>query len=523
MRSSAEASSTSLLRATLARVGRTPHARSKKTGAPPLEVRGPSGQTSTVPAVIRRPARMCSEDREFLPAAIEIVQTPPSPIAVAFIWLICAVFVAALAWAYFGHVDIYAIASGKIQPSGRSKVIQPLEAGRVVAIFVENGSRVEAGDILLELDPTETAADREALVRDLESTDAEIARRKAAVQGMRLDHPTVLPIAFPSTISSVVRSREEAVLAVDVAQLSATLETLKSQIAQNRATIVRLNSSIAARGKVIALTKERVDMRETVDKKGAGSRAQVIDALERYESEVSNQVGETGQLRETEAAIEANERKMAETVAQFVADQTQKLAEAERKRDRLSQELIKAGSKNERTRITAPASGIVQQLAVNTVGQVVTTGQALMTIVPPDAPLEIEALILNKDIGFVRVGQEAVVKVDAFPFTRYRTIDGIVSRVSADAVDMRTAPNLSEASAAVRPQATSPSSGPGGPELAFPATISLARQSIEVAGRNVNLSPGMTVTVEVKTGTRRIISYLLSPLYETVSQAAHER
>jgi hemolysin D len=173
--------------------------------------------------------------------------------------------------------------------------------------------------------------------------------------------------------------------------------------------------------------------------------------------------------------------------------------------------------------LKAPVSGVVQQLAVTTVGQVVSSGQALMTIVPPDAPLEIEAMILNKDIGFVRIGQPAIVKVEAFPFTRYGTIDGTVTKISADAVDMRNAPNLSEAAATVRPQGTSSSSPGNGSEMAFPATVAFARRSIDLDGKTVNLSPGMTVTVEIQTGRRRIIDYVLSPLREMVSQAAHER
>ncbi len=436
-----------------------------------------------------------------MPAALEIVESPASPIAVSFIWAICILFAGALAWSYFGWMDIYAVAQGKIQPSGRSKVVQPLEAGRVVSVLVENGSRVEAGDVLLELDPTETGAEQEAQRGDLAAAAAEAARRKAAIEAAQSDR-RVIPIDFPPNASPGLRRREEGVLVADLSQLSATVDALKAQAAQTRAAIQRLTDSIAARDKLLALTKERVDIRETVERRGAGSRSQIIDALERHETEMTTQVGEKGQLRESTAALEATEKKMAETVAQFIADQTQKLAEAERKRDRLAQELIKASSKNERMWLRAPVSGSVQQLAVSTVGQVVSSGQALLTIVPPDAPLEIEAMILNKDIGFVHTGQPAVVKVEAFPFTRYGTIEGKVTKISADAVDMRNAPNLSEAAATVRPQGAAPASAGGqGPEMAFPATIALTRSAIDVDGKKVNLSPGMTVTVEISNGT----------------------
>ena len=267
-------------------------------------------------------------------------------------------------------------------------------------------------------------------------------------------------------------------------------------------------------------------MRELVEKRGAGSRSQIIDALERYQTEVTTQVGEKGQLRESTAALAATEKKIAETISQFIADQTQKLVEAERKYDHLSQDLIKAESKNSRTRLKAPVSGIVQQLAVTTVGQMVTSGQALMTIVPPDAPLKIEAMILNKDIGFVHVGQGAIVKVEAFPFTplrrnrRHRHQD--LPRCRRHAKRSEPLRSRRRRAAARRAVGSSGSSGRG-PEMAFPATIALVRVSMDLEGTPVNLSPGMTVTVEIQTGRRRIIDYVLSPLRETASQAAHER
>ncbi|PWT92296.1 MAG: HlyD family type I secretion periplasmic adaptor subunit [Proteobacteria bacterium] len=471
----------------------------------------------------RPPARMRAEDREFLPAALEIVETPPSPVAITFIWSICLVFLCALLWSYFGWLDIHAIAPGKIQPNGKAKVIQPLESGRVAALLVENGSRVEAGQVLIELDPTETAADREMQARDIESADAEWARRKAAVEGAGLDRPAAVPIAFPTTIRPHIRERETSLLAAELAQLDASLQTLGAQLVQQQATVRRLTDDISGRERLIALGKERVDMRELLDKKGASSRALIIEALEKYETELATQLSESGQLREARAAVQATERKIVEARAQFIADQMQKLVEAHRKSERASQELIKAISKNERTRLRSPIAGVVQQLSVTTIGQVVSGGQSLLTIVPPDAPLEIEALILNKDIGFVHVGQEAVVKIEAFPFTRYGTIQGTVTRVSVDAVDMRNAPNLSEASAMTRSPGMTPTSSTNAPELAFPATIALARDTIDVGGTMISLLPGMSVTVEIQTGKRRIIDYLLAPLREVVLQTAHER
>ena len=490
----------------------------------------PAGQPpQPVPAAAKRPsprpkhAQFTSADREFLPAALEILVTPPSPVAKSLMLSICGLFFLALAWSYFGWIDIHAVAPGKIQPSGGSKVVQPLEAGKIVAIRVENGSRVQAGDVLLELDSTETTADREAQARDLEAANAEAARRRAAIAAARTDAIEAQPIEFLAGIGEAVRSREESVLSADLAQLRSNIASLKAALAEKLATKERLVSTIAAREKLIALTKERVAMRERLDAMGAGARALTIEAMEQYEAQITTDTGDRGQLIETDAAMGSLGRKIEEAVTQFIADQSQKLAEVERKRDRLEKELIKAQSKANRTELKAPIAGTVQQLAVSSLGQVVTSGQPVLTVVPFGGPIEVEAMVANQDIGFVEAEQPAVIKVDAFPFTRYGTIDGTVTKVSRDAVDERNATQLSDAANAAKPQGAA-SGSPARPQnLVFPTTIRLAQRTIQVDGKDVGLIPGMAVTVEIKTGRRRAIDYLLSPLREVVGQAARER
>lgn len=505
-------------------VGSQPGARPKPTS----QGAGDERAGTVVPSAESNPAAslttMDAVDREFLPAALELLETPPSPIRVASIWLICIGFATALTWSYLGWLDIHAIAHGRIQPSGRSKVVQPLEPGRVVAIAVENGSLVSARDVLVELDPTETGADREALARDLESARAETTRRHVAIAsvGHHIFEPRT--IAFPAGISDAIRRREDGVLAADLTQLGSMRASLLAQHAERVAARDRLTASIAAREKLLALTKERVDMRATLNDKGSLSRALVIDSLQQHEAQVTTQISERGQLAEAMASLVTIDRKLEETATQFIADQTQKLAEAERKADRLEQELIKAQSKNERAKLRAPISGTVQQLAVTTVGQVVTTGQALMTIVPLDSPIEIEVMIQNKDIGFVEPGQAAAVKIESFPFTRYGTIDGTVLKVSRDAVDEREAGALSDPGSAVKPQAATTATAPAKAQgLVFPATIGLSRRSMIVDGKEIPLSPGMAVSVEIRTGQRRAIDYVLSPLREVAATSGRER
>ena len=469
---------------------------------------------------------LSAQDREFLPAALELLETPPSPVRIAGIWLISATFAAALLWAYFGKLDIHAIAQGRIQPSGRSKVIQPLEPGKVVAVLVENGSRVKAGDVLLELDPTDSGADREAQTRDLEAARAEAARRLTAIDIATDDGQDLRPVAihFDASISDAVRRREEHVLAGDLGQLRSSRLNQAAQLAEKIATRDKLASSIKSREKVIALAKERVDMRTTLNDQGSLSRALVIEVLSSYEQLVTQQVSEKGQLIETEAAILTVKSKIEEMISQFIADQSQKTAEAERKSDRIAQDLIKATAKNERSTLKTPISGIVQQLSVTTVGQVVNGGQSLMTIVPADGPIEIEVMVLNQDIGFVKPGQEAVIKIEAFPFTRFGTISGKIMKVSREAIDEREAQGLSDPQSAGKMGGAAQAGAQGKSQnLVFPAIVRLEHSTINVDGAEVALSPGMAVTVEILTGNRRAIDYVLSPLREVASSTARER
>lgn len=504
-------------------------------GAPPgngdaRKMVAPAGKGALVAAPPRSAAALpqsrlvpATSDRDFLPAALEILVTPPSPAATTLTLTICAAFAAALVWLYLDWIDIHAVALGKVQPNGRSKVVQPFEPGKIVRIGVENGATVNAGDLLLELDSTETGADRDVLTRDLEAASAEIARRRAAIEAVKARSADTPPIAFEAAAPDLVRRREESVLAADLGQLNATIAGLKAQLAEKQSTKSRLGSSITARQQLIALSKERVEMRREIETRGVGSRALVIEALQQYETHVTTDASERGQLIEIDSAMESLERRIDEVRSQFVADQTQKLAEMDRRRDRTIQELIKARSKNERTQLRAPIAGTVQQLNVTTVGQVVASGQALLTVVPLDGPIEVEAMITNRDIGFVEVGQAAVVKVEAFPFARYGTIDAKIAKVSRDAVDERSANGMTDSATATRPQGMSaPNSSQAG-SLVFPATLTLARNTIRVDNKDIPLTPGMAVSVEIKTGQRRAIDYILSPLREVTSRAGTER
>jgi hemolysin D len=463
------------------------------------------------------------KDTEFLAPALAIIETPPSPLRQWLLLAICGAFSFAIAWSFVSKLDIIASAQGRVQLSGFSKVLQPLEAGRVRAVHVRNGQSVAAGEVLIELDQTETEAERQALAHDVQSLEAEIARRTAVVEWARGGRTAPIRVAFPAGLGPEIQQQQMRVLAAETGQFEASLSTLAAQVEELETQRARFEGSIEARKRLIAVLKERVDTRSYLDSRGGGYRARVIDALQEYERVRTELASEEGQVAETSAHIKSLRQKIDETIATFIAEQNRAQLDAERRQVRLKEDLVKAMSRNEQKVLVAPVAGTVQQLAITTVGQVVGAGQVLLTIVPTGKPIEVEALVLNKDIGFVDIGQRVVVKVEAFPFTRYGTIEGIVTRVSRDAVDRREATTLTDAQGATRSADVARRQNEAINGLVFPVTIELARDAIQIDGKNIPLVPGMAVMAEIKTGERRAIDYVLSPVREVIAASGHER
>ncbi|RFB99338.1 secretion protein HylD [Rhizobium leguminosarum bv. trifolii] len=484
------------------------------------------------PRLPPKPPKRLRVDNEFLPAALEILETPASPIRTALIWFICVVTGSALIWSYFGTFDIVATAQGKIQPTGRVKVIQSIEVGKTIAVPVSNGMKVEAGDILVELDPTEARAEVDALSISLSTLRAEVARRGASLaqvmawqKGDLWNGARRIEIApeFDSSIPAEIRTRETLLYNSDLEQLASMLDSLAAQRNQQFAALKRYSEMIAAQQALVATLTDRVTMRSNLVDLSAGSRSGVIDAVEVKQKEEATLAEQIGQRAEAETAIATAASEGVKAIKTFVADNAEKQAQASREIDEKKQQLVKAAKQLESMTIKSPTKGIVQTSAITTVGQVVTAGAELMRIVPDDASLEIEAYLPNRDIGFVSPGQPAVIKVEAFPFTRYGTLNGTVTRVATDAIPEPDAQQL-EGQPAKELQSVIPvGNAQRVQNLVFPIVIKPDVVSIDIEGTRVPLSPGMSVTVEVKTGSRRILEYLYSPLAEIASEAMQER
>lgn len=475
-----------------------------------------------LPRILRTDLR---RDLEFLDAAAEIRMSPPSPVKTTLAVTICALAVIALALSFFSKVDVYAVSQGRIQPAGRSKVIQPAYQATVSTIYVQNGTKVPAGALLIAFDSTEATAELNQTRRHLVSLDAEIARRQAALASVRTNSPSAVPkIAFPDGTDEEVQIRETKVMLADIQKLASDITTLDSKIGENRAERAALLQTVGARKQTIETLEQRVKMRSDLQQQGWESKASVLDAAELLSREKTTEASEKGRMLQNTATMATLRDQKAQTITQFTSDYMQNLEKAQKDRDDTVQALIKAEKKADLMNIRAPVSGTVQQLSVTTIGQVVQVGEQLMTIVPDGEHLELEALVLNQDIGFVKTGQNVVIKIDAFPFTRYGTITGTVVRVSRDAVsgsDQRLANDTQNSP--VVPENSGASPLPKTQNLIYPVTIALDVSAMTIDGKIEPLVPGMTTTVEIRTERRTVLDYLLSPLTKVKSEAIHER
>ena len=465
----------------------------------------------------RHAAERRAEELAFLPAALEIVETPPSPIRRAIGATIILLFCAALGWAWWGTIDIIASATGKIVPSGHTKVVQPFETGVVRSIRVQDGQAVKAGDVLIELDPTVNAAERDHLHNDLLAEQLNIARVRAALAGG--DDP-VVNFTPPADAAPALIGAQRQLLVNQVTEHHAKIGALARQEAQKEAEQATTAATIHKLETTIPVIQQRVDIRKTLMDKELGSKLTYFEVLQLLVEQQQELGVQKSHLREAEAAAAAIRETRRQAVAEYRRTLSDELAKAEQKANGLAQDLIKAEQKTRLQLLTAPVDGVVQQLSIHTVGGVVTPAQALLVVVPSDSLLEIEAMVSNRDIGFVHSGQEAEIKVDTFNFTRYGLLHGQVLSVSQDAIIRDGQPDRSNDRGLGTQNDTSE---PKGQELNYSARISLDRTQMQIDDRMVNLSPGMAVTVEIKTGSRSIISYLLSPLIRYNHESLRER
>lgn len=361
------------------------------------------------------------EEIAFLPAALEIAEAPPSPIdraiAIALMLLVCA----ALAWSAWGTIDIVASATGKVVSSGRSKVVQPFETGVVRAIHVQDGQAVKSGDVLIELDPTVNAAERDHLHDDLMAERLNMARLRAALASGEDASTDLVP---PADADPSLVATQRQLLANQVSEHRAKLASLARQQAQKEAEHQTIAATIHKLDALLPVTQQRVDIRKILMEKEIGSKLTYYETLQLLIEQQEELRVQSSHLKEAEAAVAAIRETRTQAVAEYRKSLSDELAKSEQKANGVARDLIKAQQRTRLQQLTSPVDGVVQQLAVHTVGGVVTPAQSLLVIVPSATRLEVEAMISNRDIGFVEVGQDAAVKIDTLQLHPLRPAGG---------------------------------------------------------------------------------------------------
>lgn len=422
--------------------------------------------------------KMLREDEAaFLPAVLSVQEMPPSNTARWIARLLILLVVVAFAWAIWGRMDIIVTASGKVIPSERSKTIAAVDTGSVVSLSVVEGQHVKAGDVLLQLDTAALDAERDRALGEKSEATMTLARNQALLEAVRRGHPPIL--------ATREQLNQQYGIAVDAGRWHAANHHVHGQWQDYTAKRRKLSDSVANYAEALPLATQQAASYKTL----AATNDVSLDA---WQDKEQRRLQLQAQLQDAHNQREA----LTAEVSRQALDQ---IAEAQRIASASTQEARRAASTSRLLTLKAPVDGTIQQLSVHTLGGVVPAAQPIMQIVPSQGPLEVEAFIENKDKGFVHTGQLAAVKVDTFEYTKYGTLPGKVTHVSQDAI---------------------PDEKRG---LIYAVKVLLDATTLDVKGVPTPITPGMAVSVEVKTGDRRVIEYVMSPLIRHTREALRER
>ena len=409
------------------------------------------------------------QEAEFLPSGLSLQENPDSPTLKWTGRVIMMLVISALAWAIIGEVDIMVNADGKIIPSSRTKTIASIEIASVKAIHVSEGQYVKEGDILVELNSSSS---------DSEHDKAHDAVSQAILQ--RLLSQTLLRSIERDQFLSL-----PSISGVKPEQWQEAKRQLEAQYQEFQAKLSRINHDISHFSEALPLVERRAKDYKTLMEADAVS----YHAFTEKEQEKIN----------LQAQLQDAYHRREELVTQTRRDLQRAIIDSNKIIESAQQDQRRSKEHSKLLKLCSPVEGTVQQLKTYTVGGIVPVAEPLMHIVPKNNVIEVEAFLENKDIGFVQVGQIASVKVQAFDYDKYGTIKGRVHHVSKDAIQDEKK------------------------GWVYSVKILLFQNSLKIENDNKRLLPGMSVSVDIKTGSRRVIEYLLSPLVKHGHEALRER
>jgi len=420
----------------------------------------------------------------------------------------------ALAWATLTHVPEIAVGQGEIAPAVAAAPVQHLEGGIVAEVLVEEGDLIEAGQPLLRMNDTAVDAELAQARLRLESLQLQASRLEAAANAkiaaaepISTQSSVTAPNArasgeAPSVLSFTVgpfTEPQRAALNSRLRALADRAAVLQEQVEQRRNDLATFGGQVAALREQVSLYEKELGIREDLASNGLTTRLAVLEA----QRMLMNARAEHDRLNGQYASAQ---RSLAEAEARIIELQSAAVDEARQEAARVALEVAetaeivrKLEDRSKRTMLLAPISGVVRGLTVHRQGTVLQPGTLIAEIMPQDAPLVADVRLLPRDIGFIEVGQPVHLKVQAFDYTRFGTVEGKVERVSAGTfVDEQRQPY-------------------------YRARIVLDLQHVGRDPRYAQLAPGMTVQADITTGSKTVLQYLLKPIYSAMATSFHER
>ena len=455
-------------------------------------------------------------EREFLPAALEITLTPPSPLGRMMTWTICAFGLLGLAWASWGHIDIVAVSAGKIVTQARTQVIQAPEAGIVKSILVEPGQRVRQGETIIMLDTSAIQAEIDHAREDLVQARLDEVRLRSFIDPSQSDAYVGIADIGPAEIE---RSRLQ--LVAQRLERQSRVSAIDREVEMRRSELEMSQLLFNKAQDVLPLIEERASIRSNAAKIEFGSKLLNLEAQQQVIEMTAEMAIQRQKIASGASTIGALAHQKQQVEAEFLKTAYNDLARALTQKSAAIENLGKAKRRLELSTIKSPVDGIVTQLSIRTLGGVLSPSQQLVSITPDGSPLEVEVVLPNREAGFVTKDMDVEVKVDAFPFTRYGLLKGHVISVAQDA-EPQANPNESTAFGSQR-KADQSLNIEGSERLLYTVRISIEPGTLKLDGKPAPLMPGMSVRAEIKTGSRSILEFLIAPLAEYMSQSMKER
>lgn len=454
------------------------------------------------------PTKRQKNELDFLPAAVEVLESPPSRFAHFLMLLICALLTFALLWSWFSFIDTEVVANGRISPVGKVKAVQSLVAGRVDTIDVKEGEHVRKGQLLIRLNPTEPEIDIRQIGTLLLQNQLSVKRLQLLLHVTETLQPvppnlhqwiTENGFSLFSIPTPDQWERQQKLLDYDYQRYQSSDQSMLQEKYQREATIIAIQAEID-RLKVLnpLHVQNEKAVRQLLDK-SLISRLDWLNVREKQVDISQQLLVQESRRNEAKAALSAIVSERERRQKEFRQERMEKLNEFSDKIAELQLSIIKAREHDQNCYITAPEDGTVQQISVFSDGSVVQPAATLMWLVPDDAELQVEAMIENKDIGFVQEGMVTDIKIETFPYTFFGYLQGVVEQISKDAVDQ------------------------GERGLMYPVYVRLNQQFVNINGQAQPLQVGMMVSAEVKTGVRRLLAFFLEPFLRYRDEALNVR